>query len=88
MKASEFHIINSSAKRDICKEQTDTAYKKSITKSLSETVSIEFFVGVLNFNFFVVKFLSILNDVPAIAATPNGFSIRLSKLLLNLFLSL
>ena len=72
----------------MCKEQTDTAYRKSIAKSLSETVSIEFFVGVLNFNFFVVKFLSILNDVPAIAATPSGFSIRLSKLFLNLFLSL
>ena len=49
-------------------------YKKSITKSLSETVSIEFLVGFLNFSFFVVYDLSILNDVPVKAATPKGFS--------------
>ena len=53
-KASEFHIINSSANLEICIEQTDTEYKKSNTKSLSETVSIELFVGFLNFNFFEV----------------------------------
>ena len=35
-----------------------------------------------------MKFLSILNDVPAKAATPKGFSFKLSKLLKNLFLSL
>ena len=52
--ASEFHIINSSDNLDICTEQIETAYKKSVTKSLSETVSIELLVGRLNFNFFVV----------------------------------
>ena len=52
LKASEFHIINSSANLEICIEQTETEYKKSNTKSLSETVSIELFVGFLNFSFF------------------------------------
>ena len=47
-------MINSSASLEICIEQTDTEYKKSNTKSLSETVSIELFVGFLNFNFFDV----------------------------------
>ena len=39
---------------EICIEQADTEYKKSNTKSLSETVSIELFVGFLNFSFFDV----------------------------------
>ena len=54
LKASEFHIMNSSANLDICIEHTETEYKKSKTKSLSEIVSIELFVGFLNFNFFEV----------------------------------
>ena len=54
LNASEFQIISSSANLDICIEQIAEAFKKSITKSLSETVSIEFFVGVENFNFLVV----------------------------------
>ena len=54
LNASEFQIMNSSENLDICIEQTDTEYKKSKAKSLSEIVSIELFVGLLNFNFFVV----------------------------------
>ena len=54
LKPSEFQIINSSAILDICIEQTEQLYKKSKTKSLSEIVSIELFVGVLKPNFFVV----------------------------------
>ena len=50
--------------------QTDEAYRKSKTKSLSDTVSIELPVGTLKPSFFVVKFLSILNDVPDIALEP------------------
>jgi len=54
LKPSEFQIINSSAILEICREQTETAYKKSSTKSLSATVSIELLVGFLNPSFFVV----------------------------------
>ena len=49
--------------------------KKSKTKSLSEIVSIELLVGILKPSFFVVKFLSILNDVPDNAPEPKGFSL-------------
>jgi hypothetical protein len=49
---SELQIINSSAILDICIEQTETLYKKSKTKSLSETVSIEFLVGLFKTKFF------------------------------------
>ena len=45
-------MISSSAILEICIEHAEQAYKKSITKSLSETVSIEFFVGLLKPNFF------------------------------------
>ena len=62
LKASEFQIINSSASLEICIEHTDDAKRKSKTKSLSETVSPELFVGFLKPSF-VVKFLSILKDV-------------------------
>ena len=72
MKPSELQIISSSAILDICIEQTETLYKKSKTKSLSATVSIELFVGLSNPNFLAVKFLSILKDVPVRAATPRG----------------
>ena len=85
---SEFQIINSSEILEICIEHIETLYKKSKTKSLSDTVSIELLVGLLNFSFFVVYHLSILKDVPEIAQTPKGFSFKLSKLFLNLFLSL
>ena len=88
LKPSEFHIISSSAILEICKEHTEEAYKKSKTKSLSETVSIELLVGFLKPNFFVVKFLSMLNDVPVNAATPKGFSYKFSRLFSNLDLSL
>ena len=54
LKASEFQIINSSAILEICIAHTDEAYKKSKTKSLSETVSIELFVGILNPSYLVV----------------------------------
>ena len=54
LKASEFQIISSSAILDICIEQTETAYKKSNTKSRSDTVSIELLVGLLNPSFLVV----------------------------------
>ena len=64
LKPSEFQIISSSAILEICIEHTETANKKSNTKSRSETVSIELLVGFLNLSFFVVKFLSILKDVP------------------------
>ncbi len=57
---SEFQIINSSASLDICIAQIDAEDKKSKTKSLSDTVSIELAVGFLKPNFFEVKFLSIL----------------------------
>ena len=43
----------------MCIAQTEEAYRKSKTKSLSETVSIELAVGILNPSFLVVKFLSI-----------------------------
>ena len=39
----------------MCKEQTETEYRKSNTKSLSAIVSIELLVGFLNPSFFVVK---------------------------------
>ena len=77
---SEFQIISSSAILEICIEQTEALYKKSKTKSLSATVSIELFVGLLNPSFFEVKFLSILKEVPVKAATPSGLSDKLSKL--------
>ena len=54
LKPSELHIINSSAILDMCIEHTEALYKKSRTKSLSETVSIELFVEFLKPNFFVV----------------------------------
>ena len=66
--------MNSSANLDICIAHTDEAKRKSKTKSLSETVSIELPVGTLKPSFLVVKFLSILNDVPDNAPEPNGFS--------------
>src|SRR6056300_2008192 len=88
LKPSEFQIINSSATLEICMEHTETLYRKSNTKSRSDTVSIELLVGVLNPSFLVVKYLSILNEVPVNAATSSGFSFKLSKLLRNLFLSL
>ena len=72
-------IINSSASLDICIAHTDEAKRKSKTKSLSDTVSIELFVGTLKPSFLVVKFLSILNDVPDNAPEPKGFSLRLLK---------
>jgi len=43
--------MNSSAILEMCKEHTETLYKKSKTKSLSETVSIELLVGLLKPNF-------------------------------------
>ena len=73
-------MISSSEILEICIEQIETLYKKSKTKSLSDTVSIELFVGLLNFNFFVVYHLSILNEVPERAQTPRGFSFKSSKL--------
>ena len=54
LKPSEFQTINSSAILEICIAHTDEAYKKSKTKSLSETVSIELFVGILKPSFLVV----------------------------------
>ena len=54
LKPSELQIINSSAILEICIEHTEAQYKKSKTKSLSETVSIELFVGFLNPSFLVV----------------------------------
>ena len=81
-------MINSSAILEICIEHTETLNRKSKTKSLSETVSIELFVGFLKPSFLDVKFLSILKEVPVNAATPKGFSFKLSRLLINLFLSL
>ena len=53
-------MMSSSAILEICIEQTETLNRKSKTKSLSETVSIELFVGFLKPSFFVVKFLSML----------------------------
>ena len=40
-------MISSSEILEICIEQIETLYKKSKTKSLSDTVSIELFVGLL-----------------------------------------
>ena len=68
---SEFQIINSSEILEICIEHIETLYKKSKTKSLSATVSIELLVGLLNFNFLVVYHLSILKDVPEILDVVN-----------------
>ena len=45
-----------------------------MAKSLSDTLSIELVVGLLNPNNFVVNFLSIGNCVPAKAPDPRGFS--------------
>ena len=47
-------MINSSAILEICIEQTEILYKKSKTKSRSETVSIELFVGFLKPSFLLV----------------------------------
>ena len=69
---SEFQIIISSANLEICTAQIEAADKKSRTKSLSATVSIEFEVGFLNPNFLDVKFLSIFYEVPDKAPTPRG----------------
>ena len=85
---SEFQIINSSAILDICIEHIDELYKKSKTKSLSETVSKELFVGSSNFSFLVVYHLSILKDVPEKAPAPKGFWFKLFILEENLNLSL
>ena len=54
LNASEFQIMSSSAILEMCKEQAREEYKKSKTKSLSDTVSTELFVGFLNLSFFVV----------------------------------
>ena len=54
LKASEFQIINSSAILEIWTAHAEQEYRKSITKSLSETVSIEFLVGLSKPNFFDV----------------------------------
>ena len=54
LNASEFQIMSSSAILEMCKEQARQEYKKSKTKSLSDTVSTELFVGFLNLSFFVV----------------------------------
>ena len=70
----------------MCIEHTEEAKRKSNTKSLSETVSIELFVAFLKPSFFVVKFLSMLNDVPAKAPEPKGFSFKFSKLFLIFYL--
>ena len=51
LKPSEFQIINSSAILDICIAHTEQLYKKSKTKSLSDTVSTELLVGFLKPNF-------------------------------------
>ena len=72
----------------MCVAQMAAEDKKSRTKSLSDTVSIEFEVGFLKPNFLDVKFLSILYEVPAKAATPKGHSSKFTILLENLFLSL
>ncbi len=47
-------MIKSSANLDKCIAQTAELYKKSTTKSLSATESIELFVGFLKPNFFAV----------------------------------
>ena len=85
---SEFQIIISSASLERCTEHKEAINKNSIAKSLSETESIELSVGFLNPSFFEVKCLSILYEVPARAAEPNGFSLIFSKKFLILFLSL
>ena len=54
LNASEFQIIRSSAILEICSEHAKDEYKKSNTKSLSDTVSTELFVGFLNLSFLVV----------------------------------
>ena len=58
--------------------------KKSITKSLSDTVSREFLVGFLKPRAFVVLLRFIEKLVPASAPTPNGFSSSLLKESTNL----
>ena len=54
LKPSELQIISSSAILEICIEHTETLYKKSKTKSLSDTVSMELFVCFLNPSFLLV----------------------------------
>ena len=63
---------------------------KNLKQNLyQKAVSMELLVGFLKFNFFVVKFLSILNDVPDKAAAPRGFSSKLLKpFLKSLFISI
>ena len=53
-KIDNLFIDKESSDRVESLKHAEQEYKKSITKSLSETVSIEFFVGVINFSFFVV----------------------------------
>ena len=57
---SELQIINYSANLEICIAQIEADDKKSKAKSLSDTESIELFVGFLKPSFLEVKFLSIL----------------------------
>ena len=61
--------------------------RNSITKSLSETESIEFFVGEVNPSAVDVIFRSIGNPVPAIAPAPNGHSFSLFRQSEDLLLS-
>ena len=56
----EDHKTISSAILDKCIAQVLAEYKKSITKSLSETLSVELLVGLSKPSFLVVKNLSIL----------------------------
>ena len=72
----------------ICIEVIAEIDRNSITKSLSETASIELGVGAVKFNSFVVDSLSIGKAVPANAADPRGLIFNLFEQSSSLDLSL
>ena len=72
----------------ICIEVIAEIDRNSITKSLSETASIELVVGDVKFRSYVVDCLSIGKAVPANAADPRGLIFNLFEQSSSLDLSL
>ena len=69
-------------------ENIDSKILKNIEVISGDIRDYEFLNKKTKTNFFVVKFLSILNDEPAKAPDPKGFSSRFLKLFFSLLLSL
>ena len=88
LKPLDIHITNSSASLDKLIEQIVMDEIVSKTKSLDETASNEFCIGLLKPRDFVVIFLFIGKEVPDNAPDPSGFSFNLLLQSINLLLSL